>query len=69
MQQEGSERYWVMRRSRKQKAPFERRESAASGVSLILINELVFGSFFTLGQTSLIGIYATFVIAVGRFVR
>ncbi len=38
-------------------------------MNLILINELVFGSFFTLGQTSLIGIYATFVIAVGRFVR
>lgn len=36
---------------------------------MILINELVFGQFFTLGQTSLIGIYATFVIAVGRFVR
>lgn len=46
-------------------------ESSNKKISFVLLNEFVFGSLFgaSISNISVIGLYATFVFAIGKFIR
>lgn len=46
-------------------------DSDKSKISIILMNDFVFGSLFgaSISNISVIGLYATFVFAIGKFIR